>query len=116
MEALQVCHSNCLKQQAACLTVALAESSPGCRLASRLHSLLPQSSIALLERGPDESENPLVTNPLAAAQLPDTHLVVNYKTPPQSQLNNRQVTNYAGRLLSGSSAANYRAWIRAPAN
>ncbi|KAL8882350.1 MAG: hypothetical protein Q9198_000638 [Flavoplaca austrocitrina] len=94
--------------------VVVGGGTAGCCLASRLHSLLPQSSIALLERGPDENENPLVTNPLAAAQLPDTHLVVNYKTSPQSQLNNRQVTNYAGRLLSGSSAANYGAWFRAP--
>ncbi|KAI4086888.1 MAG: hypothetical protein LQ344_007189 [Seirophora lacunosa] len=87
--------------------IVVGGGTAGCCLASRLHSLLPQTSIALLERGPDETENPLVTNPLAAAQLPDTDLVINYKTSPQSQLNNRQVTNYAGRLLSGSSAANY---------
>ncbi|KAL8919635.1 MAG: hypothetical protein Q9208_006667 [Pyrenodesmia sp. 3 TL-2023] len=95
--------------------IVVGGGTAGCCLASRLHSLLPQSSIALLERGPDETENPLVTNPLAAAQLPETDLVVNYKTTPQSQLNDRPVTNYAGRLLSGSSAANYGAWIRAPA-
>ncbi|KAI4117591.1 MAG: hypothetical protein LQ345_002222 [Seirophora villosa] len=95
--------------------IVVGGGTAGCCLASRLHSLLPHSSIALLERGPNETENPLVTNPLAAAQLPDTDLVINYKTSPQSQLNNRQVTNYAGRLLSGSSAANYGAWIRAPA-
>ncbi|KAL8942484.1 MAG: hypothetical protein Q9216_001628 [Gyalolechia sp. 2 TL-2023] len=87
----------------------------GCLLASRLRSLLPKSSIALLERGPDQTENPLVLNPLAAPQLASTDLVVNYQTSPQSQLDNRQVTNFAGRLLSGSSAANYGAWIRAPA-
>lgn len=54
-------------------------------------------------------------NPLAAPQLANTDLVVNYQTSPQAELGNRQVTNFAGRLLSGSSAANYGAWFRAPA-
>ncbi|KAI4170018.1 MAG: hypothetical protein LQ343_005267 [Gyalolechia ehrenbergii] len=65
--------------------------------------------------GPDQTEHPLVLNPLAAPQLANTDLVVNYQTSPQAELGNRQVTNFAGRLLSGSSAANYGAWFRAPA-
>ncbi|KAL8914706.1 MAG: hypothetical protein Q9171_000719 [Xanthocarpia ochracea] len=67
------------------------------------------------ERGPDEISHEYVVNPQAAPLLAHTDLVVNYKTTPQSQLDNRPVTNFAGRLLSGSSAANYGAWIRAPA-
>ena len=47
--------------------------------------------------------------------LAETELVVNYSTISQPQLDNRSVTNLAGRLLSGSSAANYGAWMRAPA-
>ncbi|KAL8709489.1 MAG: hypothetical protein Q9220_005731 [cf. Caloplaca sp. 1 TL-2023] len=87
----------------------------GCALASRLHSLLPTNSIALFEHGPDERLHPHVVNPQAAPLLPRTDLVVNYRTKPQPQLDGRSVTNYAGRLLSGSSAANYGAWMRAPA-
>ena len=90
--------------------------APGCALASRLHQLQPTLSVAVLERGPDETENPHVVNPQAAPLLPRTDLVVDYKTLPQAQLGNRTVTNYAGRLLSGSSAANYGAWMRAPAS
>lgn len=54
-------------------------------------------------------------NPQAAPLLPRTDLVVDYKTTPQQEFNGRSVTNYAGRLLSGSSAANYGCWMRAPA-
>ena len=84
-------------------------------MASRLHLLLPNASVALIERGPDETSHEYVVNPQAAPLLAQTDLLVNYQTTPQSQLDNRSVTNFAGRLLSGSSAANYGAWIRAPA-
>ena len=84
-------------------------------MASRLHSLRPDLSIAVFERGPNEIEHPYVVNPQAAPLLAQTELVVNYKTKPQPQLNGRSLTNFAGRLLSGSSAANYGCWMRAPA-
>lgn len=54
-----------------------------------------------------------MTNPLSAALLPSTDLVSNYKTVAQPSLADREVTNYAGNILSGSSAINYGAWIRA---
>lgn len=60
-------------------------------------------------------DHPYVVNPQAAPLLPSTDLVVDYKTIPQPHFENRVVTNYAGRLLSGSSAVNYGAWMRAPA-
>ena len=56
-----------------------------------------------------------MVNPLKAPLLATTDLVVDYKTVPQPQLDDRSFTNFAGRLLSGSSAANYGAWMRAPA-
>ena len=84
-------------------------------MAYRLHLLRPTLLIALVERGPNESNHPNVVNPQAAPLLTQTDLVINYKTEPQSQLNGRSVDNFAGRLLSGSSAANYGAWMRAPA-
>lgn len=89
---------------------------PGCALASRLHQLQPTLSIALVERGPNETEHPHVVNPQAAPLLAQTNLVIDYKTSHQPQLNDRTVSNLAGRLLSGSSAANYGAWMRAPAS
>ncbi|KAL8679069.1 MAG: hypothetical protein Q9186_004609 [Xanthomendoza sp. 1 TL-2023] len=95
--------------------IVVGGGTAGCALASRLHALIPDTSIALIERGPDERSHPYVVNPQAAPLLAQTDLVVDYKTTPQPQFDNRQVTNFAGRLLSGSSAANYGAWIRAPA-
>lgn len=68
-----------------------------------------------MERGPDQTEHPYVVNPQAAPLLANTDLVVDYKTRPQQELNGRSITNLAGRLLSGSSAANYGVWMRAPA-
>ena len=70
----------------------------------------------MIEGGPNETEHPYVINPQAAPLLAQTELIVNYRTKPQAQLNGQSVTNYAGRLLSGSSAANYGAWMRAPAD
>ena len=67
-----------------------------------------------MERGPDATEHPYVVNPQAAPKLAETNYVINYRTKSQPQLNGRSVTNLAGRLLSGSSAANYGAWMRAP--
>ncbi|KAL9583416.1 MAG: hypothetical protein Q9212_002723 [Teloschistes hypoglaucus] len=86
----------------------------GCVLASRLRALLPESSIALVEHGPDERFHPHVIDPQAAPLLAQTDLVVDYKTTSQAQLNNRSLANQAGRVLSGSSAINYGAWMRAP--
>lgn len=83
-------------------------------MAANLHSRLPAFSIALIEQGPDERDHPYVVNPQAAPLLPGTDLIINYRTTPQPQLNDRSVTNFEGRLLSGSSAANYGAWMRAP--
>ena len=60
-----------------------------------------------MERGPDQTEHQYVVNPQAAPLLAKTDLVVNYKTKLQQELNGRSMTNLAGRLLSGSSAANY---------
>lgn len=54
-----------------------------------------------------------MTDPQAAPLLPTTNLVSTYQTTPQPSLDGRQVTNYAGNILSGSSAINYGAWIRA---
>ena len=85
-------------------------------MASRLHQLKPSLSIALVERGPDETGHAYVVNPQAVALLAETDLVVDYKTSSQPQLNDRKVTNFAERLLSGSSAANYGTWMRAPAS
>ena len=84
----------------------------GCVLASRLRQSNSELSIAVIERGPDEQNNPLVLNPMAASQLHELGIVSEYHTEPQSSLNNRQIVIRAGNTLSGSSAINYGLWMR----
>ena len=84
----------------------------GCALASKLHRKDPSKSIAIIERGTDERNNPMVTNALGASQLSQTELVYSYQTEPQRNLANRKISNQSGNILSGSSAVNYGAWMR----
>lgn len=81
-------------------------------MASRLHEKNSTMSVAILERGPDQLENSLITNPMAVAQLPGTDLVSTLVTPPQEAQAGRTFPNFAGNTLSGSSAINYGAWMR----
>ena len=84
----------------------------GCVVASRLHQQHPNLSIALIEAGPDASDRPVIEDTRAARLLDDTDLRWKYTTTPQSGLNGRQLPNWGGKLLSGSSAVNYTAWTR----
>ena len=84
----------------------------GCALASKLHQSNPELSIAIMERGPDEQNHPLVLNPMAVGQLHELGIVSTYSTEPQSNLNYRQVVLSGGNTLSGSSAINYGVWMR----
>ncbi|KAK4621828.1 GMC-type oxidoreductase acuG [Fulvia fulva] len=84
----------------------------GCVIASRLKRARPELSIAIIERGPDERNHPLVLNPLGVSQLRDIGLDSIYPTEPQSYLNDRRIELHAGNILSGSSAVNYGVWMR----
>ena len=81
----------------------------GCTLASRLSNA--GHSVALFEAGPEDYSEKVMF-PLAAPTLLGTHLEYNYLSKEQSHLGNRQIPNYGGRLLSGSSAINYANWTR----
>jgi choline dehydrogenase-like flavoprotein len=83
----------------------------GCVLASRIHQS-SRSSVILLEAGPDQHQNPLITNPFGSVRIPETDLIWRYKTVPQTHLNDRVIDSYSGRLLSGSSAVNHGGWTR----
>ena len=81
-------------------------------MASRLHQAHAHLCIALIEAGPDEHNNPEVQTPHLAPKLHGTPLQYNYKTVPQTHLNDRLVGTYGGRMLSGGSAVNYGAFTR----
>jgi choline dehydrogenase-like flavoprotein len=81
----------------------------GCVLASRLSQA--GHSVALFEAGPQEYSEQ-VMSPLAAPALHGSPLEYNYVTTTQTNLANRKISNFGGRLLSGSSAVNYGNWTR----
>jgi choline dehydrogenase-like flavoprotein len=81
----------------------------GCVLASRLSQA--GHSVAIFEAGPEDYSEK-VMSPLAAPMLHGSSLEYNYITTAQTNLANRKVPNFAGRVLSGSSAVNYGNWTR----
>jgi choline dehydrogenase-like flavoprotein len=88
----------------------------GVVIASRLKQYFPDARIALLEAGPNAVDHPKVndiTNPTAWLDLMGEGLVLDYSTTPQEHLNNREIHNPAGRLLSGNSGVNLGYWSRA---
>ena len=70
----------------------------GCVLASRLQDANPSWSVALLEAGPDESHNPTVLSPVLYPMLHETPLQYRYESTSQSQILNRKIPNWGGRL------------------
>ena len=76
----------------------------GCVLASRLKEYKPSANVTLVEAGPDEHDNPMITEPMGILQLHNSVHQYNYKTVPQEHYNNRQIFHAGGKVLSGSSA------------
>lgn len=88
----------------------------GVVIASRLKQYLPDARIALLEAGPNATDHPKVndiSDPTAWLDLIGEGLVLDYSTTPQEHLDNREIHNPAGRLLSGTSGINVGTWMRA---
>ena len=76
----------------------------GCVLASRLAEQDPSFTVTVLETGPDEHNHPLITEPMGAMKLHNSHFQYNYKTVQQKPLDGRQIFQAGGKLLSGTSA------------
>ncbi|KAH7555984.1 hypothetical protein J3E72DRAFT_389582 [Bipolaris maydis] len=90
----------------------------GVVIASRLKEYLPNSSIALLEAGPNAVDDPAIDNvadPLNWMPLFQKGFLIDYSTTPQEHLGGRNIMNVAGRLLSGASGVNIGLWMRASA-
>ena len=96
--------------------IVVGGGTAGCVIASRLCEVKPSLSIAIVEQGLDERQNPLVVSPQGAPRLTATDVVSKYTTVPQTSLNGRTIPNYAGKMLSGSSGVNYGAWMRGHAS
>ena len=96
--------------------IVVGGGTAGVVIASRLSQYLPSSRIALIEAGPNAIDHPKVkdvSDTIAWIELMGEGMVVNYSTILQEHLNNRQIANPAGHLLSGSSGVNVGSWMRA---
>ncbi|KAJ4303224.1 hypothetical protein N0V90_002117 [Kalmusia sp. IMI 367209] len=87
----------------------------GCVLASRLREKKPESSILLVEAGPDVKGHANVENPADAASLHFSDLDWKYFTVPQTHLDGKPKYNCAIKGLSGGSIINTGGWIRGDA-
>ena len=88
----------------------------GCTVASRIKEYDPSASVTLVEAGPEEHANPLITEPMGTFQLHMSPFEYNYHTVPQKYYDGREVYNSGGKLLSGSSSVNYAMWTRGGAD
>ena len=96
--------------------IVVGGGTAGVVIAARLKQYLPGSSIALLEAGPNAVDHPGVndvSDPLDWSTHFREGLMVDYSTTPQVHLDNREILNPAGRLLSDSSGVNFGMWMRA---
>ena len=84
----------------------------GSVIASRLAEKQPAAQILLIEAGPDVSNHPLTSAPLACFGLHGSELDWNYTTVPQKHLHNRECYNAAAKALGGGTAINYGMWTR----
>jgi choline dehydrogenase-like flavoprotein len=69
----------------------------------------------LVEAGSSSYNDLSVTTPgKYMAQLPSTAQKWGYKSIPQKELNNREITFLFNKTLAGSSANNFMGWARGP--
>lgn len=81
----------------------------GCVIASRLSHA--GHRVAIFETGPVNYSKEIMSSS-GAPLLHGTPAEYNYKSTPQAAFDNREVPNYGGKLLSGSSGVNYGLWTR----
>ncbi|TDL19866.1 GMC oxidoreductase [Rickenella mellea] len=85
--------------------VIIGGGTAGCVLASRL-SEDPSVSVLLLEAGSTNEGHLLSRIPLGWGKIFKTSIDWNYKTTPQSTLNNREIYWPRGKILGGTSSIN----------
>jgi choline dehydrogenase-like flavoprotein len=81
----------------------------GCVLASRLSHA--DHRVAVFEAGP-ENYSEQIMSPTGGPLLHATEWEYQWKSVKQAHLGNREIANYGGKILSGSSAVNYGLWAR----
>ena len=91
--------------------IVVGAGSAGCCLANRL-SADPANRVLLLEAGKKDN-NPLIKMPIGFTQLMYDAKTTNlYKTEPEPQLNDREISVVRGRVLGGCSSINGMLYMR----
>ncbi|OGM51132.1 glucose-methanol-choline (gmc) oxidoreductase [Aspergillus bombycis] len=93
--------------------VIVGGGTAGLALASRLSRGLPESSILVLEAGPDAANEPRINIPAMRGSAIASMYDWNFTTVPQQHAGNRSLAQGRGKVLGGSSALNFMAWDRA---
>ncbi|KAF7185303.1 Glucose oxidase [Pseudocercospora fuligena] len=83
----------------------------GLLLANRL-SADPQNTVTVIEPGPDERNNPNITDIQRRFGVQNTPIDWAYQSEPQKDLNERSTTYHAGKLLGGTSMINAMMYVR----
>ncbi|KAJ6437674.1 GMC oxidoreductase [Purpureocillium lavendulum] len=91
--------------------VVVGAGTSGLVIANRL-SEDPSVSVAIIDPGPDERDNPLVQNPAAWTSLLNTSVNWRYQTIPQVNASNRIIEFDAGKGIGGTSLINGMTYIR----
>jgi choline dehydrogenase len=91
--------------------IVVGAGSAGCCVANRL-SANPDNRVLLLEAG-GKDNNPLIKMPIGFTQLMYDAKTTNlYKTEPEPQLNDREISVVRGRVLGGCSSINGMLYMR----
>ena len=80
-------------------------------LANRL-SVDSNAKVVLIEPGPDDRNNPNVTDPLKRDENANSPIDWSYRSVPQSRLNNGSIEFTAGKIVGGTSMINGMKYIR----
>ncbi|KAK4543207.1 hypothetical protein LTR36_005757 [Oleoguttula mirabilis] len=92
--------------------IVVGGGTAGIAVAVRLSQKLIDSSILLIEAGPDGRDVPAIYTPGHRGSALGSIYDWNFTTTPQPYANDRVITQNRGKVLGGSSALNLEAWDR----
>lgn len=95
------------------MKIIVGGGTAGLALGSRLSQALPDTTILVLEAGPDAANEIRINSPGLKGSTIGTQYDWNFTTVPQPHAGNRKWGQARGKVLGGSSALNLMTWDRA---
>jgi len=90
--------------------VVIGGGTAGNAVAARLGQRIPESTILVIEAGPSAPTEDRISIPGLKGSTLGTKYDWNFTSIPQSQLNDRVITQSRGKVLGGTSAINLMIW------